>query len=98
MLPDPQLQEIFPWWSFNVSLGEVTYIQEEDIYEIEFPCLGEEGVEVWGIDMKTREIWPLNSGALLSALLFFCEGRDDPRAECQTWLSILDSMLESIGE
>ncbi len=87
-------QEILRWWSPQIILGQVKYLKENDIYEIKFPDMELEGEEIWGIDMKDSKIWPVNGGALLSAIVLFCEDRNDQRLDCQLWFAQLDALME----
>ena len=92
----PERQEILRWWSPQIILGQVKYIKEKDFYEIKFPDMKLEGEEIWGIDMKSSKIWPVNGGALLSAIALFCEARNDKRLDCQLWFAQLDALMRGV--
>jgi len=92
----PERQEILRWWSPQIILGQVKYIKEKDIYEIKVPDMKLEGVEIWGIDMKSSKIWPVNGGALLSAIALFCGDRNDQRLDCQLWFAQLDALVQEM--
>lgn len=89
-------QEILRWWSPQIILGRVRYIKEKDIYEIKFPDMKLEGEEIWEIDMKSSKIWPVNGGALLSAIALFCGDRNDQRLDCQLWFAQLDALVQEM--
>lgn len=92
-LPDEERQEIYRWWSLQIILGDVKHLGYGEVYEIEFPDMSLEFTEEWAIDMENYEIWPVNSGAYLMAVVLFCEDGDDPSTDCQLWFSLLDAML-----
>lgn len=96
---NPELpKDVVAWWSSTMPLADVKYIKETDTYEIAFPNFGGEGVEIWGIDMKSSRIWPENAGALLSAIALFCHDRNDQRLDCQLWFAQLDALMLSTRE
>lgn len=97
-LPDADRQELYRWWSPQIVLGNIKYLEYDEVYEIKFPDMSLEYTEEWAIDMENSEIWPVNSGACLMAVTLFCQGRDDPSADCQLWFSLLDAMSEGTGE
>lgn len=94
----PDREEIFRWWSNQIMLGEVKYIKEKDLYEIQFPDMELKGVEVWVIDMKSSRIYPNNVGALMSAIVLFCRDRNDQRGDCQLYLRQVDALKRSLGK
>lgn len=96
-LSDSQRQDYLRWWPTQIILGKVKHIKD-DIYEIQFPDMSLEAVEVWGIDMNRSEIQPLNGGALLSAIALFCRDRNDQKADCQLWFRQLDALMQSLDE
>ena len=91
-------EDIVLWWSSTLPLAQAKYIEKTDTYEIAFPNFGGEGVEIWGIDTKTSRIWPVNAGALMSAIVLFCHDRNDQRLDCQLWFAQLDALAQSIGQ
>jgi hypothetical protein len=94
---NPELpRDVMTWWLSTLPLAKVEYIEERDTYEITFPNFGGEGVELWGIDMESSQIWPENAGALLSAIALFCRDRNDQRLDCQLWFAQLDALVESM--
>ena len=97
-LEDAARQEICRWWSPQIILGSVKYLEYGEVYEIEFPDMSFESTEVWAIDMKNSEIWPVKSGAYMMAVTLFCQGRDDSSTDCQLWFSQLDTLLEGMGK
>lgn len=92
-LPDSFRQEYLKSWSTQTILGKVKRV-EDDVFEIQFPDISLETMEVWGIDMNSSKIQPMNGGALLSALLLFCRDRDDQKADCQSWVRLLDALVQ----
>ncbi len=92
-LPDSERQDFLKWWSPQLILGNARLV-EEGYYELSFPDMSLESTEVWGFDAASSEFQPLNGGALLSAIGFFCEDRDDTRMDCQLWLTVLDALVE----
>lgn len=92
-LPDTERQDMLNWWSPQLILGGAKHI-EEDVYELSFPDISLEFTEVWGFDMASSEFQPLNGGALMSAVVLFCEDRNDTRMDCQLWLELLDSLVQ----
>jgi len=77
-------QDIYPWWSANISQGSVKHVADGDYYQIEFPGMSG-GSEVWGIDMNNSKIWPINDSATLMAFALFCQGGEDTNSDCQQW-------------
>ena len=77
---------LFIWWSEKISQGSVKYLKDGDYYEIEFLGMSG-GSEVWGIDMGSSKIWPINNSAVLMAFALFCNSGEDPSADCQQWLT-----------
>jgi hypothetical protein len=75
---------IYPWWSEKISQGSIKYVKDGDYYEIEFLGMSG-GSEVWGIDMGSSKIWPINNSAVLMAFALFCHSGEDPSADCQQW-------------
>ena len=94
----PEREEILRWWGTELALAEVKYLKKEDTYEIYFPTMDHQGVEIWGIDMKTSKIWPINFGAVSDAILLFCQDRQDQRLHCRQWFGQLDATIRSLGE
>ena len=92
-LPDSERRDFLKWWSPQLILGDPRLV-EEGYYELSFPDMSLEFTEVWGFDVASSEFQPLNGGALLSAIGFFCEDRDDTRMDCQLWLAVLDAIVE----
>jgi hypothetical protein len=66
----------------------VEYTKEKDIYKIQFP----------GMDMKNSTIYPLNAVALLSAVVLFCQDRDDMTGDCQSYFRQADALKQSLGK
>ena len=83
-------QNIYPWWSEKISQGSVKHIRDVDYYEIEFPGMSG-GSEVWGIDMDSSKIWPINQSAVLMAFTLFCHSAEDPSTDCQQWAHQLET-------
>ena len=77
-------QNIYPWWSENISQGSVKHMEDGGNYQIEFPGMSG-GSEVWGIDLNNSKIWPINNNAILMAFALFCHSGEDPSADCQQW-------------
>ena len=73
-------------------------LKKDDTYEIHLPNFGDKGTEIWGIDMKSSQIWPKNAGALLSAIALFCHDRNDQRLDCQLWFAQLDALMPETEE
>ena len=96
-LSDSERQDYLKWWSHQIILGKVKQI-EGDVYEIQFPDMSLETVEVWGIDMNSSKIQPVNSGALLSAIVLFCRDRNDQKADCQLWVRQLDALMQGLDK
>jgi len=88
-------KRIAAWWETSLGLAKVKYVKNTDTYEITFPNFGGEYEEIWGIDMKSSRIWPINSGALLSAIVLFCHDQNDQRLDCQLWFRQVDALKQS---
>lgn len=76
-------ENIYSWWSERLEQGSVKYMEAENYYKVEFVSMS--GVEVWGINMESSEIWPMNDRAIMSAFTMFCSSKDDPAVDCQEW-------------
>jgi len=93
----PARSEIFRWWALQTILGKVDYIKEKDIYIIQFPTLDDKGVETWGMDKKNSVIYPVNDSALLSAVVLFCQDKDDQTGDCQLYFRDVDALKKRLG-
>lgn len=80
-------ENIYSWWSERLNQGSVKYIKAETYYKVEFVSMS--GVEVWGINMESSKIWPMNDKATMSAFTMFCTSGDDPSTDCQQWANEL---------
>ncbi len=89
----PDRRDIHLCWSCQIVMGEVTYI-EEAIFEVKFPDMQLSGVEVWIIDMETSQIWPYDSGALLSAIALFCKDANDKTGDCESYFRLAERLKE----
>jgi len=93
-LPDSERQEVFRAWGTQIILGRIKHLEGAK-YEVEFPDLSLSSTEVWQIQMDILTIQPVNSNALVSALVLFCQDRDDPSPDCQSWLRQLERISSS---
>ena len=93
----PERQDIHKWWN-PISFNSVKRIKDRDIYEVSFQTdpYDRDTKETWGVDMGTETVWPIDFGALFSAILFFCEGREDPSPDCQAYFSLTDKLKETL--
>lgn len=89
-------KDIVAWWSSSAPHAKAKYIKETDTHEITFPNFGGEGVEIWGVDVESSQIWPENAGALMSAIVLFCRDRNDQRLDCQLWFAQLEALKQSM--
>lgn len=96
-LSDSMRQDYLKWWSPQIILGKVKNVKN-DVYEIQFPDMSLEGVEVWAIDMGSSGIQPVNGGALLSAIVLFCRDKNDNKADCQLWFRQLDAIKQGLDK
>lgn len=93
----PEREDIARWW--GLSVWTVSYVEDEDVYEITVPNpWGDGDREIWAIDMSTSVIWPVDTGALLTAIGLHCRGRNDPSEECQTYSRAIDDLKELLFE
>ena len=82
-----------------LALGSVNYLEESDTYEVGFLAdpYDPNTKEIWGVNMNTGEAWPLDAGALRSAMVFFCEDRDDTKPECQNYFEVFELLIQATG-
>lgn len=94
----PERQEIQDQWALSVlALGSVDYLEETDAYEVSFLAdpYDSSTKEIWGVNMRTGEVWPVDAGALFSAVVFFCQDKNDPSLECRRYLEAMELLIES---
>ena len=90
------------WRLAVLARGSVSYVKDKDIYEISVPALDRsEYRETWGFNDKTGDVWPVDSGALISALFLFCPHIEDIEPtdlECSAYLTLLSRIEEALRE
>ena len=62
------------------------------VYRVAFPPEPEtsEYFEEWQYNSRTGSLAPLNSGALITAVVLFCDSQDDPSPYCVGWFDDID--------
>ena len=85
----------YQFWGITVlSFGAVRQIGDTDsnAYEISFTDPSDGKKESWTINVDTKEVRPINLGALFTAILLFCKDRSDPNPDCVNYFKITDGL------
>lgn len=81
-----------PFWRVEHLSGSIYRVSTRDVRcepEISKNC----NFEKWRFGMEPRLAMPEDGAALMTAIVFTCEGRTDTSARCREYFSTLDRML-----
>ena len=94
----PERKQFYDDWALGALIfSRVSFIESEGTYEVTVrPDPYEPVREIWGVDMDTGSIWPIDSAAVLSAILFFCVDRDDTDIRCKSYFLITDKIVDAL--
>ena len=77
------------WKNQAILRGKIHYIEDSMLgpfSHISVPALdGGDTWETWGYDMETKIYWPVDGGALITAIFLFCSDRDE-NSPHNTWI------------
>lgn len=91
-------QEFLLWWGTGMPFWSVKQTDNTNVYEVKVVVDPYDRTrdERWAINMRSKEIWPLDGAALLSAILFFCKDRQDGAPHCISYFKALDQLKERL--